>query len=406
MKTRFQTALVFSAIFILLGCVWGCGKDNDSDLLSDSDELRFNITFKQWCQNWNLVCPTGEPENVPSPDAPWTVEQWKAALGIYKAFLESASDLGIKRTELNDPILLGLAKRLKQEKALDLLKARLDGSKFSNISVKSGKIKITASEPADYVTKSHLVVHNDQEVNLSVNSQLELMGSGILLKSQNGASDGLKGLSMSAKNVVNILGESQVISQVPIKYSFEEILGIDLGSEEQSNTLGYKEIVPELASIRDWLVKGQRDLDLRKNTITEVAKYVSTLTSNSDDVAMILNIMKKMDRLYSTATSRAKALFTSEANQSFQCVVNKKVQLTFSNQFGLTSLDKLSDVGTSIMVFGVKAKLVVGPVQPSFTLGRIDLEKEKIVVQDVPVLGSYTIDLNNTSSESNTLTCN
>ena len=413
MRSRFMQSMFFLCLIIFAGMFWGCGDDLTSKLSSPdmSRDISININeptgdvaFLQWCQNWELDCPTGEPENVPYSQDPWTAEQWKAAVAIHKALLESSSDLAVLRTELDDPLLLRVMRRLKVENEFNSLKARLDVSKFTAVSGKQGKMIVNTAEPTDFIAPSRLVIHNDKEINLSVNAQFDLVINGVALKSQGGTSDGLKGISITNKNVMNMIGVNQTVADVPIKYSFHDFLGIDFSSSEQIEPPQYNDIVPVLVPVRDWLIKGKRDLDLKKVTISEITKNLIVLMPNVDQISMMTRIMNKTERIYSTAGSRGKVLFSLDAVQPFECILNNKISLTFNQQFGLESLSKLSESTATLTLFGVKAKPMTGPFQPTFDLRRIDLLKDKIVVQDVPIIGSYEIDVNN-SSEPTTLSC-
>ncbi len=382
-----------------------CGTEIDSRLNSFNTVSPSEITFLDWCAAWQLTCPTGPAENVPDPQKPWTVAEWQSALAVYKALLASPSNSKFLRSDLDDADLVNSMKQLKKEKELSLLKARLDGSKFNAFLAYQGKVVVTAQQPSDFQTKSGLIIHNEGTTSIQVSGDREISTEGVEIRSNAVSSvrEILKGFSITAPNVLNLKGSTQTITGVPIKFAFTEILGIDFGNQEGAVPT-YKDIVPTIAPLRDWIVKGQRDLDLGPDTFLQLEQNIPVFIPNQNDANMVRSLLKKITRVLSTAESRKTQLIKAEAPQTFSCTANGKIRLDFEKSFGLQNISKLSAESAMVSIFGIKAKLIVGPIQPNFQLTRIDLEPTKIIVRNVPGIGSYTIDMTN-QSEQSSMTC-
>lgn len=394
------------ALFVPAAALQGCGASSSSSDLDEAAQPEV-ASFQEWCTAWGLTCPTTPPDNVPSADHPWSAAQWQSAFALVKATASSPGNVRITRAELDDQNLATALQHLGGAEMLAQLKQRLDASKVQSVGVTAGGFSLAASAPADFAAQSGLVVHNDVAVTARVTDAFDVAVTGLDVHGQTDAADALAGFGVTNVNVLDWRGPSTAVAGVPIKFAFQELAGVELGGDAPTAMPGYQQLQPAMMPLKDWITTGQRDVDLRREAFQAYAQHLPRLVDDQQMATALRYILERVKTVQSTAASRRQKLVQGEATGEIRCNAGDQAQIMIQPQFGITSLTRLSATSSQVALYGIKVKPLTGAIRPTITLNRIDFEPTRIVVRDVPIMGTYVIDMSDSSGGgmSMNLTC-
>jgi len=376
-------------VAVLYGC--GAGPRNAAD--SRAGRGVASTSFSQWCEEWHLTCPTGTPANVPIADHPWSVTQWHDFFGAINGVTTSPSDFAVTRAELDDANLKAVVADFHAEPLFDQIRQRLDASNFQTVTLADGALTATAAQPATFATPAGLQIQNAAQMTLRITSDQGLAVSGLTLGSvATGASEDVHVAGVTAQNIMQWQGEHVGVDAVPIKFLAQEVAGLDLSGQDFA-TFDYADLAPALAPLKTWLTTGQRDIDLEHASFTQIAAALPSIIADQGLAQAFAHAFQHVTSMKSTAASRGAHLVAGVATQEIRCNLGDKATLMIEPQFGVQSLTALGSDGATIHLYGVKAKTAGGILTPTMTLDQIDLTPTKIVIYNIPIVGTYTIDM-------------
>lgn len=391
--------------YVLVGALFslcGCGSASfraDSEGLKDGYD---DSTFQAWCGEWALACPTTPPANVPDPNAPWSDAQWRNAFAILKAVGETPGTVGVTRAELADRALDQVASRMGIATLLQNLRARLDQSHFDHLTLAHGGVELTSAAATDYQTASGLTVSTATGVAMHVEATDDVILTGVTLGSAAGASERLASWRVTGQNVLSWTGDTRRVNDVPIKFMLDEVTGIDLGTEDIAMPK-YVDLQPVIMQLKNWLTTGTRNLELPRSTFSALATNLPPLLKDQPMAIAVGSILRRLKTLTSTALTRQTKLVQGTATGEIHCRAGSMAEMIITSDFGVESL---TTDGTNVaaVLYGIKARPTSGIIR-AFDVRRVSLEPKKIVIRDVPILGTFTLDMTDPDNQDMELDC-
>lgn len=391
-----------SHALVLLGLLHGCGTSPEPSL--SRTKANVLVPYDQWCEGWGLTCPTGDAANVPSQEHPWTKAQWKNAFAAAEAVVGSPSDVRFSRADADDAALKQALDAFGLGDLLVQVKHRIDAAGLDELKFGGGALTFSAQRESSYQAPSGLVVASQRSATLRFDPHGDVAVDGFSLRSQRGVAEPLQGFSVSDVNLMEWRASpSKKYADVPIQFFLDNILGIDLnaihGDASTSTFLN------ALAPLKDWLTAGQRDLSLGGPVFPALAANVPALLSDANDRAATKYILEHLTKLESTAAMRGAALARGESSSEIKCRLNNEAIIMVDTHFALTKVERLGDKKARAQLQGVRARPLRGLIRPTIQIATLDVTPDRIIIRDVPVIGTYEIDLNDPDNKDLSVRC-
>ncbi|MBF0312136.1 MAG: hypothetical protein HQK50_06560 [Oligoflexia bacterium] len=369
------------------------------------------LPFEQWCTEWGLLCNHATPTVDDK-----VLSGIPTAMNLVEAFLLSDSIFKITDADLDDPALKLALEELGGEKILDFLFTYQKLLGLNEARKQQQEFVFNFAEAKEILTPSNLIFHYDPEVRLSVNAQhLEANLSGVSLKSSQSPSTYTQLLKYKVETTSHTTAaatfetDQEITTGAPLNFLIEEFrLGLEeLKSNKDASTEWLEKIIKVTPALATWLFCSDRVLDLDRNFLDTLLLEWPTLTTNNSNLQFLKVITESLDRLQTRTNANGSMIAaTVQPKKYLNCKFSgSKATLSFESKFGIKDLKTIGDENNAmeITLYGVKAK--VGFLSKKIT--RVDLYKDKAVVQDIPVIGSYTIYLSATDDNQgqNQVTC-
>lgn len=384
-----------AGIAILLSC-------GSAPSLTKTDDVQ-SLNFKEWCAAWELTCPDGAPGNVPNPDKPWTASQWHDAMAVFGAFYASPSSVVITKDEAASPDLTIVAHQYGADDLLSGLRARLDSMGFQKAQMSATGVSLEASA-ANYVGSSGLVTHNNAEVEVSVASDFHLDPKGLAIGPKNPtALERINEIFFADTNIVSWTGDNITVSGVPIDFLFEQALGMKF--KMNTSNPKYQDALPAILPMVRWMTTGQRDLDIGEDGFAVLRAHMPSLIDDAEMAKSMTYILQRTTRALSTVATRPQKLMQVTGKSEFECKANNMMNMRFATQFGIKNVVPLGDDGVTMVVYGITASILGESASDRFALSRIDMTPTKMIIYNVPLIGTYTVDMTNPNNQTSKLTC-
>jgi hypothetical protein len=400
------------AAFALVGArlFFSCGPDPQREPASAPTQPELGLTetgrtgesFAAWCARLGVTCPPPPAANVPDADDPWTADEWRGVLATLRAVATGATHYTVTRAELDDANLTAAAEAFGLGDGLAKLRERLDASGFDHFDV-GDSLKVTADGTNERVAPSGLVVETAEVLDVAVTPADGVAVQGLAVSGPGGAGSAVTGFDVSGTNVLTFGGPAGDVVDAPIKFLFDEAFGMGTDADAGAEAPDYQDMQPGFVPMKNWLVTGTRDLDLRADEIAAAKAHLPRLIRDQAKRQNVDVLLSVLTSLKSTAASRADKLVQAQARRGFVCVVGDS-ELTFATSFGVQNITQRGDAA-NVTLYGVKARRLSGLVRPQFALNRLELQPTKIVIYDVPVIGTFTIDMTDPDSAPSTVSC-
>jgi hypothetical protein len=283
---------------------------------------------------------------------------------------------------------------LKQDVALEKLKGHLDSAKFTQAAFGAGRLAkgaltVEFNGENELQTKSALRVRASSRVRLEAEDG-SLRTAGLSLADGSGAkSSTLEGLAVTETNLLSWTGSTLAVSGVPIKRFLEDVLGVGLELPSPDTKPDIGATLKVISPIKDWLLKGDRKIVLNDETFRRLADSLPDL-AQGDDQETLAYLLGHLTGLRAGQT-RSGRLIEAKADGQITCNAGNKAQMMLASEFGVRSIDKLSETSVSVTVYGIDARPMMGLIKPLIHLSRIDIEPTRIVVKNVPILGQWAM---------------
>lgn len=382
-----------SLVFLAQACSNGVTPD------ASTPQARVIKPFTAWCADWQLTCPTGAAPDMPSEGSPWTPEQWRSLMGAVRALTHDQVDVVVTRQELEDPDLVQAADLVGAGRLFASFKKLISDTGLSDARIGGGKVGLSFTGSGARQGVSGLQVRYEPATSLSVEEDRSIAVSGVAIESGHAARESVTGVAFTGKNIVDwkYPSGSKVID-APIKFVFDEVVGVDFAVDSDVDP-EYAEIVKALGTLERWIKSGRREVALSRPTFEALEANLPALFDEPRHKNTVKYLFGRLVKLSSHEATRAQRLATGEASASISCALRGRAEITTSRNFSVDSMEPLRSGGVRLRFTGVSARPLRGLIRPTLSMRTLDLEPTKIVIHDVPVLGTYAIRMDDPSDD-------
>ena len=390
------SAVVLCMLVVFLG---GCGDKGltGRDALLQTAQTD-TVAFAAFCHNWGLACPEGTAPNFPDAHAAYTVQQWQALSAIGAAFLNGSGEVTITRDEIEADTLGHVVNELGLAKWYDQLVGRIKTLGWRDGGIGGGAVRASFDAPTVYTGKSGAQYSLADTLQIGVDPQAALKFSGMKVSSANGAeSQAVETFSVTAANVGRLALDPLAVDGVPLAFLADETLGgIDLGGLKGAN-LDMQKMARAMRPLFDWINQPGRNVILGEDFFGVARQKVPQWISGETAQNVLYPMTAALTSLAMHLGSTDQELFSIGQLKTAKLVCDmtqgsQKITMKFDSSFGLKSYEPLDDDAVRLELFGIKAT-VSSAMGMTITLGRIDITPEKIVIYNVPIVGTYEMKL-------------
>ena len=373
----------------------GCGIQHPQNELSkvQSNPYIFeqNLNFSEWCTNWNLNCPEGEPLPFPTESDQWDKNTWEGLGRLAAAGLFSPTEFDVPASEVNNPLFSEIFTSLQLEEWYEFLKGLIEERKLSRIYLnKSGSLNVVFNDTQQYHNESGLGVAVDTAVTLTPTGGGTVNFTGVSLSDLNETtSKTLQSLSFEKNTVQLKLEEDYKVSSVHTDFLLNDALG-DTPELSLPGNIDFLGLTPYLAPLLNWAQSQGIQASLPKNFFEEALNTYQNIAKPPYNNT-IINALRKLSNISSGGNNAIDVNLVR--GKTLQCKLESQraVTLNISDTFGLRSLRNKDSETVEIRTYGIDAKVLGFKL----SIKRMDLKKDSVTIYDIPVIRKFTVPISN-----------
>jgi hypothetical protein len=121
-------------------------------------------------------------------------------------------------------------------------------------------------------------------------------------------------------------------------------------------------------------------------------EYAAGARGEAPDTDLAETILSAAQQVVLSSRRAQGHMASVSLTREIRCEIPEKAEVILEANFGLTSVESIDD-GVRIDTFGIRVRPARGLVRPWFRLNRMDLIKDAMVIRDVPILKTFTIEV-------------
>lgn len=347
------------------------------------------VGFREWCG----ILGIGGCENFRSGGLP-EAYRVNAGMTILSNILNSGSDIAITRGELDDSSLAAGMRLLGKEETLRAFLRRLDEGKFSGLRLRGdGRISLSSGDANEARSAASGVLRRLETLStlgLSFDTGLHGVTQGFRIGgATSGTTQELRSFRL-AGDAFELNTNTHKVQGVPSSFMLEEVLGAP--ALESPARLSAPQVLQALPHLKNWLVRGQRDLVLNQNVMNALASDLPTLIESADRAKLARDVFTRVSGLVSTRANRGRTLLQVTLRRPLKCYNPvDKIEFNMPSQFGIHDFRPIAGGGLEISFYGIKVTAIMRFKNISFDLSKVEVYADRSIVRGVPLLGSMTI---------------
>lgn len=384
----------FSAVFVPFASLLAiaCGAPAGDEEATPSATSASVLSFQEWCGQWGLSgCPSNALELSRAED-PWNASQWRAAFGVAQALMQSPSRVTVTRAQMQDANLSSAMRLLGLDSRHKALLDRMDKQEMEALELGGGKTTLRSKQESDLDAPSGLHVHADATLEFSIEGT-QARVRGLRLSSRDASlADDVVSFNVNSANAATLSMAKEEVTGVPLAFIRSDVLLFG-GAAPKPGKPPADRLFAAIPYLKSWLVSGQRDLSLNAGVMDAASRAVAVFGNDASKRQNLQAVLRAVDTLVSRSDTRGRALVQGTLRRGLRCMTSDgKNEINLKSQFGLRDVRALGQ-GVTLDLYGVSITGKFGPFKRTFEPQRIDVSSSKIVIYNVPVVGSVTIDL-------------
>lgn len=387
--------LKLSHAWALAALLTGCGVEQGTSSLRSGFA---QLSFAEWCADWGLGCER-------KSDTVVEAEQMKAALAVTEAFLKGPSQLTVSREAMTSADFDAVLQRLRLDAPLRPMMEHLKASGFEAMRVQGGRgfAELAFQDALPFQVENGAWVEPGASVHVAPGVSGNVTFEGASLADPSRAKrDALGSWSFVADGTMTWSGQQNTVTGIPGDF----IPGLlDIKADEMPDGFETNALLGSLPSLMNVLVMEDHRVQFDRNIWNTVLQHLDTLVEDAALRANVRAFLQTIDQVDAAVIKGSHAAVNGafQGRGRFACESDgrKPVTVGLESQFGIQRVERLDSSGVRLTFFGTKVKSkVFGPIAPTITLKRVDVFPDKVIVRDIPILGSYTINLGDQSGNS------
>lgn len=381
-------------------------ESNYSDALDQIEARRVSaqqIDYKSWCRSWGIDCSDNPVVNIPNPKKIWSHHQWRSLFNIVAAMLNSKSQINIYSKDIHDQRYTQMIELLGITELGEIFKEILIKYEFKSLRVGNGKIQWNSVNPFFLETPSGMLIDFEKQVTVSISSNATVVFNGIVFHGNGYKSDRLQKLQFLGSNMTSWTGDNIEVTKVPISHAFENILGIDFANYDSPPLPEeFSDKISMLAVLKNWAEENGTKISLNQNSLQIIKDNVVSLVDGPNNGNSVKSFLAKITSIQTPSSNGYD--FEAKSSSNFSCTMGKESEIIFSSHFGVKNVENIND-SLQVKLFGIKARKTKGVFRRAINLSNLTISKDLIEIHNVPVIGTFKINLTRTKEQNHKIIC-